>query len=123
MFVLPKEQRIGVYVQVVLFVDRMKQVHAPELFAVNLQIIHLQDNILLQEAVAAVLRPILPNRQVQEVAKVILLQEAVVDRAAVLTATLPQAAAVQAVAVAVVAVAEVEAVALAEVAGNSLVVK
>lgn len=84
----------------------------------NLQIIHLQDNILLQEAVAAVLRPILPNRQVQEVAKVILLQEAVVHRAAVLTATLPQAAAVQ-----VVAVAEVEAVALAEVAGNSLVVK
>lgn len=101
----------------------MKQVHVPELFAVNLQIIHLQDNILLQEAVAAVLRPILPNRQVQEVAKVILLQEAVVHRAAVLTATLPQAAAVQAVAVAVVAVAEVEAVALAEVAGNSLVVK
>ena len=93
----------------------------------NLQIIHLQDNILLQEAVAAVLRPILPNRQVQEVAKVILLQEAVVHRAAVLTATLPQAAAVQAVAVAVAVEVEVlavvESVALAEVAGNSLVVK
>jgi hypothetical protein len=101
----------------------MKQVLAPELFAVNLQIIHLQDNILLQEAVAAVLLLILPSRQVQEVAKVILLQEVVVRRATVLTATLLQAAAAQVVAVAVEAVVEVEAVALAEVAGNSLVVK